>query len=118
MPLFGNREREPRRIKPPEVTHWEVVSSPNGILAAGADLYAPGFGNVGKKKGYIANLAPDHKNWDLEDKLYAETLLQMSQQSSYKDRLHCNYTLEDIWEGATKPKIGISNSEDEIFWNE
>lgn len=112
----GDDERQPRRIEDNRPIVWEKVDGPNGPLYAGSQLTATPYGNVRRNIGYDVWLSSDEvDNLDFDQRLYAQTLLEMKNSNSYySQRLKICYTEEELWPNGNKPKI-ITGDFSKIF---
>jgi len=63
------------RIKPPKITKVKEVKTFNELLAAMADVYTPGFGNVGKHIGYKVKAEVLKDLHEIEEHMYMQDAL-------------------------------------------
>ncbi len=92
-----------KKIALPQVTKWEIIDTPNGILRVGATLKATPFGCVELNQGFLAYLPESELN--LTEMLYADDLYRMQAIPFYKRRLQCFYNLNHVWQGEKPPYV-------------
>lgn len=116
MALFEKKESH-RQIEDHRPIVWREVRGQYAPLIAGAFLTSTPYGNVERNVGYVVMLSyNDLATMDYLYRLYAQTILDMIEESNYYGtRLRVNYTEAMLWDNLGGKPIIIPGNWAQLF---